>query len=49
LIEDILAATPSVIAAAQRSLPAAFPQRVLEAILQGLSQSAKRLEAMPAL
>jgi hypothetical protein len=37
-----------VIAAAQRDLPPGFPQHVLDAILEGLSKSAKRLEAMPA-
>ena len=48
LIADILAATPAVIAAAQQDLPPGFPQHVLDAILAGLSKSAKRLEAMPA-
>ncbi len=48
LIEDILAATPAVIASVQQDLPKGFPQRVLGAILKGLSQSAKQLEAMPA-
>ena len=47
LIEDILAATPAVIAAVQQDLPEHFPQRVLDAILEGLSQSARHLEAMP--
>jgi serine/threonine-protein kinase HipA len=48
LITDILAATPAVIASAQKDLPKGFPQRVLDAILTGLSKSAKQLEAMPA-
>jgi serine/threonine-protein kinase HipA len=48
LIADILAATPAVIAAAPQDLPRGFPQHVLDAILVGLSKSAKRLEAMPA-
>ncbi|MGH8676814.1 MAG: type II toxin-antitoxin system HipA family toxin [Burkholderiales bacterium] len=48
LIKDILAATPAVIASVQRELPKGFPQRVLDAILKGLSKSAKQLEAMSA-
>ena len=48
LIKDILAATPAVVAAVQKNLPRGFPQRVLDAILKGLSQSARQLEAMPA-
>jgi serine/threonine-protein kinase HipA len=48
LIKDILAATPAVIASVQENLPKGFPQRVLDAILKGLSQSARQLEAMPA-
>jgi serine/threonine-protein kinase HipA len=48
LIKDILAATPAVIASVQRNMPKGFPQHVLDAILKGLSKSAKQLEAMPA-
>ena len=48
LIEDILEATPAVIASVQKDLPKDYPQHVLDAILEGLSQSARRLEAMPA-
>ncbi len=48
LIKDILAATPAVIASVQENLPKGFPQHVLDAILTGLSQSARQLEAMPA-
>lgn len=48
LITDILAATPAVIASAQKNLPKGFPQRVLDTILNGLSKSARQLEAMPA-
>ncbi len=47
LIKDILAATPAVIASVQKNLPKGFPQQVLDSILQGLSKSAKQLEAMP--
>lgn len=47
LITDILAATPAVIASVQKNLPMGFPQRVLDSILNGLSKSAKQLEAMP--
>jgi serine/threonine-protein kinase HipA len=48
LIEDVLAATPAVIASVQKDLPRGFPQYVLDAILQGLATSAERLGAMPA-
>jgi serine/threonine-protein kinase HipA len=48
LIKDVVAATPAVIASVQQNLPRGFPQRVLDAILKGLSKSAKQLEAMPA-
>ena len=48
LIKDVLAATPAVIASVQKNLPKGFPQRVLDAILKGLSKSARQLEAMPA-
>jgi serine/threonine-protein kinase HipA len=48
LIKDILAATPAVIASVQKNLPRGFPRQVLDAILKGLSKSAKQLEAMPA-
>jgi len=48
LIKEILAATPVVIASVQQAVPKDFPHHVLDAILKGLSQSAKQLEAMPA-
>jgi len=48
LIQDILAATPAVIASVQKDLPQGFPRQVLDAILQGLMKSAEQLEAMPA-
>jgi serine/threonine-protein kinase HipA len=48
LIQEILAATPGVIASVQKDLPKGFPQHVLDAILHGLMKSAKQLEAMPA-
>jgi len=47
LIKDIVAATPAVIASVQKNLPRGFPRHVLDAILKGLSKSAKQLEAMP--
>ncbi len=47
LINEILVATPKVIASIQTQIPSGFPQHVLETILTGLSDSAKRLEAMP--
>lgn len=48
LIKEVLAATPAVIESVQKKLPRRFPQRVLDTILNGLSQSARRLESMPA-
>jgi serine/threonine-protein kinase HipA len=48
LIQDILAATPAVIASVQNDLPERFPQNVLDAILRGLRKSVQQLEAMPA-
>ncbi|MDP1171726.1 hypothetical protein Q6304_28685, partial [Klebsiella pneumoniae] len=45
LIERILARTPEVIHAAQRGLPAGFPQQVLDRTLQGLGDMAARLGA----
>jgi serine/threonine-protein kinase HipA len=47
LINEVLAATPAVIASVQKDLPPDFPQHVLDAILQGLMKSAQQLEAMP--
>ena len=49
LIKEILAATPKVIASIQPKIPRGFPQRVLDSVLKGLTDSAKRLEAMPAI
>lgn len=46
MINDVLARTPRVIDSVQHGLPRAFPQRVLDPILRGLEDSAKRLEAM---
>lgn len=48
LFEDILAATPAVVASVQHDLPRGFPQQVLDTILQGLMKSAEQLAAMPA-
>jgi serine/threonine-protein kinase HipA len=48
LIKEILAATPKVIESIQAEMPKGFPQHVLDTILKGLSDSAGRLEAMPA-
>lgn len=49
LIKEILAATPKVIASIQTKIPQGFPQHVLDSVLKGLTDSAKRLEAMPAI
>lgn len=46
LIEDILKATPHVISETQKLIPKGFPQRVLEPILNGLNESAKKLAGM---
>jgi len=50
VVGAVLAAlfTPAVIASVQENLPKGFPEHVLDAILRGLSKSAKQLEAMPA-
>jgi serine/threonine-protein kinase HipA len=47
IIREVIAATPGVISSVQRAVPASFPQQVLDAIFDGLSDSARRLEAMP--
>jgi serine/threonine-protein kinase HipA len=46
LIEDILAKTSHVIAAVQKEIPKGFPQAVLDPVLNGLNESAKKLERM---
>jgi serine/threonine-protein kinase HipA len=48
LIERLLAATPGVIKQVRSEMPAGFPALVAERILDGLADSARRLEAMPA-
>lgn len=47
LIEDILKRTPDVVASVQRELPDGFPSNVLDKILSGMTNSAKKLAAMP--
>jgi serine/threonine-protein kinase HipA len=47
ILQEVIEATPEVISAVQRAVPASFPQQVIDAILTGLLESAKRLEAMP--
>lgn len=44
LIDQLLALTPRVIALAQQELPSGFPQRVLDKVLGGLEDMARRLE-----
>lgn len=46
IIKDILTNTPDVVAAVQSQIPEEFPKNVAEAILRGLTDSAKRLAAM---
>jgi len=48
-VKEILAATPGVIASIQSEIPKGFPQHLLDSVLKGLADSAKRLEAMPAI
>jgi len=46
IIGNILAKTPRVVDAIQRELPKGFPQNVLDPILAGLTESARKLEKM---
>ena len=46
-IEDVLKRTPNVVASMQREIPNGFPQGVLDKILSGITDSAKKLAAMP--
>ena len=46
VINEVLRVTPSIISKVQRDVPKVFPQQVLDSVLQGLDQSAKRLESM---
>jgi serine/threonine-protein kinase HipA len=48
IIEDILDRTLDVIEEVTTRLPPAFPARVADGILEGLADSARRLDAMPA-
>ena len=48
LIEEILKRTPGVVTSIQREVPDGFPQNVLDGILSGLTNSSRRLAAMPA-
>ena len=47
LIEEIVAATPDVIAGVQRELPSGFSQKVLDSVLGGLEHAAAQLGRMP--
>lgn len=51
-MEDLIAAclerVPDVLDAVSKQLPPEFPQEMFEAIAQGMRESARRLEAMPA-
>lgn len=46
LIEDILARTPAVIEAVQKSIPRGFPAEILDPILSGLSGQARKIHEM---
>ena len=48
LIEEILKRTPDVVTSIQREVPDGFPPNVLDRILSGLTDSSRRLAAMPA-
>lgn len=48
LIAEIIRRTPDVVTAVQREVPDGFPSDVLDKILSGLTDSARRLAAMPA-
>ena len=48
LLEELIAATPVVIAQVQRELPAGFSQKVADKVLGGLQAAARALEGMPA-
>ena len=48
LIEEILKRTPGVVTSVQREVPDGFPPNVLDRILSGLTDSSRRLAAMPA-
>lgn len=47
LIERLLARVPAVLDQAREGLPAGFSPQVIDRLLQGLADMAKRLEAMP--
>jgi serine/threonine-protein kinase HipA len=47
LVERLLERTPKVIELAQKDLPRGFSQQVLDAVLQGLAEMARRLAAAP--
>jgi serine/threonine-protein kinase HipA len=46
IISDILARTPRVVDAVEKEVPRGFPQNVLDPILSGLTESAKKLAKM---
>ena len=48
LIGEILKRTPDVVTSVQREVPDGFPPNVLDRILSGLTDSSRRLAAMPA-
>ncbi len=48
LIGRIIARTPAVLAEVGAALPAGFPQKVADTILEGLRTSVQRLGEMPA-
>jgi serine/threonine-protein kinase HipA len=48
LISEILTSTPRVIREVNARTPKGFPESVLDSVLSGLEEAAKRLDAMPA-
>jgi serine/threonine-protein kinase HipA len=49
LLQELIARTPAVVAQVQADLPGGFSQKVADEVLGGLLESAKALQAMPAL
>jgi serine/threonine-protein kinase HipA len=48
IIDEVLAKTPAVVDSVGRTLPRRFPAKIFDAIVLGLTRSARQLESMPA-